>query len=155
MADLYLRKAMLPDVRQMHALLMECAKGQFLLPRSLSDIYQRVRDFYVLADKNSKKVVGCCALAIVWEDLAEIRSLAVSADAQGQGWGSKLVEACLSEAVTLGVFKVFALTYKKTFFQRLGFLEEAKEKLPQKVWSDCINCPRFPECDEIAMVMEM
>jgi len=99
--------------------------------------------------------VGCCALAICWEDLAEIRSLAVDETARNQGLGANLVEAALSEAVTLGLFRVFTLTYRVHFFQRLGFVETPKDKLPQKVWADCLNCPKFPECDETAMLIEL
>lgn len=155
MDDLYLRKAQIQDVRQIHALLMDCAKKEFLLPRSFSQLYSHLRDFYVLAERSGRGVHGCCALTIAWEDLAEIRSLAVDEHLRKKGWGGKLVEACLSEAVTLGLYRVFTLTYQKGFFEHLGFVEVEKEKLPQKVWADCINCPKFPECDEIAMLMEM
>ncbi|MFZ5428445.1 MAG: N-acetyltransferase [Thermodesulfobacteriota bacterium] len=155
MSEYYLRKARIQDVKTIHALLMECAKGELLLPRSFNQLYAHLRDFYVLAAKEGKEIKGCCALSICWEGLAEIRSLVVHRDLQKQGWGRKLVEACLSEAVTLGVYKVFTLTYQSAFFAKLGFEEVSKEKLPQKVWADCIHCPKFPECDEIAMVMEM
>ncbi len=155
MSGFYLRKARIEDVKTIHALLMECAKGELLLPRSFNQLYSHLRDFYVLASKEGKDVKGCCALSICWEGLAEIRSLVVHPDVQKKGYGRKLVEACLSEAVTLGVYKVFTLTYQRDFFAKMGFEEVSKEKLPQKVWADCIHCPKFPECDEIAMVMEM
>ena len=155
MPGFYLRKARIDDVKTIHALLMACAKGELLLPRSYNQLYSHLRDFYVLAAKEGKEVKGCCALSICWEQLAEIRSLVVHPDLQKQGWGRRLVEACLSESVTLGVYKVFTLTYQREFFSKMGFEEVSKEKLPQKVWADCINCPKFPECDEIAMVMEM
>lgn len=155
MSDFYMRKARIQDVKAIHALLMECAKGELLLPRSFNQLYSHLRDFYVLSSQNGKEVKGCCALSICWEGLAEIRSLVVHPDLQKRGWGRRLVEACQSEAVTLGVYKVFTLTYQREFFSKLGFEEVSKEKLPQKVWADCIHCPKFPECDEIAMVMEM
>ncbi len=155
MADYFLRKARIQDVKTIHGLLMESARGELLLPRSYTQLYSHLRDFYVLAPKDSGDIKGCCALSICWEGLAEIRSLVVHTDLRKQGWGGKLVEACLSEAVTLGVFKVFTLTYQKDFFAKMGFVEVNKEDLPQKVWADCIHCPKFPECDEIAMVMEM
>jgi amino-acid N-acetyltransferase len=155
MDDLYIRPARIQDVRHIHALLLDCARQEFLLPRPYNELYSHLRDFIVLAPREGEGVCGCCALAISWEDLAEIRSLAVTAEHQKHGWGSRLVEACVSEAVTLGLYRVFTLTYKTTFFERLGFAQVNKDKLPQKVWSDCIRCPKFPECDEIAMVLEL
>ena len=155
MSDFFIRKARIQDVKQIHALLMHCANKEFLLPRSFNQLYSHLRDFFVLANRDEPGVLGCCALSITWEDIAEIRSLAVSEDVQRQGWGGKLVEACLSDAVTLGIFRVFTLTYRPHFFQRLGFSPVEKEQLPQKVWADCINCPKFPECDENALLMEM
>jgi amino-acid N-acetyltransferase len=155
MTGLFIRKARIQDVKQIHALLMHCARQEFLLPRSFNQLYSHLRDFFVLAGHDAPGILGCCALSITWEDIAEIRSLAVSEDIQKQGWGGKLVEACLSDAVTLGIYKVFTLTYRPHFFERLGFAPVEKEKLPQKVWADCINCPKFPECDENALLMEM
>lgn len=155
MSGFFLRKARIEDVKTIHMLLMECAKGELLLPRSFNQLYSHLRDFYVLSSDDNKTIKGCCALSICWDQLAEIRSLVVHPDLQKQGWGRKLVEACLSESVTLGVYKVFTLTYQRDFFAKMGFEEVTKEKLPQKVWADCIHCPKFPECDEIAMVMEM
>jgi amino-acid N-acetyltransferase len=155
MSGFFLRKARIEDVKTIHTLLMECAKGELLLPRSFNQLYSHLRDFYVLSSDDNKVIKGCCALSICWEQLAEIRSLVVHPDLQKQGWGRRLVEACLSESVTLGVYKVFTLTYQRDFFAKMGFEEVTKEKLPQKVWADCIHCPKFPECDEIAMVMEM
>jgi len=155
MTNLFIRKARIQDVKQIHALLMHCARKEFLLPRSFNQLYSHLRDFFVLAEHDAPGIRGCCALSICWEDIAEIRSLAVNDDIQNQGWGGKLVEACLSDAVTLGIFKVFTLTYRPRFFERLGFAPVDKERLPQKVWADCINCPKFPECDENALLMEM
>lgn len=151
----FLRKARIQDVKTIHKLLMESAKEQFLLPRSFTQLYSHLRDFYVLDSGDTRQVLGCCALSICWEDLCEIRSLVVAEEARKQGWGRRLVEACLSEAVTLGAYKVFTLTYQTQFFGKIGFVEVSKDHLPQKVWADCIHCPRFPECDEVAMVMDM
>ena len=153
--ELYIRNARMQDVRGIHSLLMDCANREELLPRSLNDLYGHLRDFVVLADRDDESVHGCCALAITWTDLAEIRSLAVGPQAQKQGWGHKLVEACLSEAVLLGVYRVFTLTYVPGFFSTLAFVQTTKDVLPQKVWADCLNCPKFPECDEIAMILEL
>ena len=151
----YIRKARISDVKVIHKLLMHFSRQGFLLPRSFSELYSHLRDFFVVADRQTNEVYGCCALSIVWEDWAEIRSLAIGAELQGQGWGRNLVEACLSDAVTLGIYKVFTLTYQVNFFARLGFVEISKDVLPQKVWADCLRCPKFPECDEVAMLMEM
>jgi amino-acid N-acetyltransferase len=155
MSEFFLRKARIPDVKTIHALLMQCARDQALLPRSYNELYSHLRDFYVLTEGDGREALGCCALNICWEDLGEIRSLVVAPQVQRLGWGHKLVETCLSEAVTLGVYKVFTLTYQREFFAKMGFTEVTKDQLPQKVWADCIHCPRFPECDEVAMIMEM
>jgi len=134
---------------------MDCSKQELLLPRSYSDLYSHLRDYYVIARDQGPGIFGCCALSIVWENLAEVRSLAIVSDLRGQGWGRKLVESCLSEAITLGIYSVFTLTYQVAFFARLGFVEISKDVLPQKVWADCLRCPKFPDCDETAMLMEM
>jgi amino-acid N-acetyltransferase len=151
----FLRKARISDVRSIHSILMDCSKQELLLPRSYSDLYSHLRDYYVIARDQEPGISGCCALSIVWENLAEVRSLAIVSDLRGQGWGRKLVEACLSEAITLGIYSVFTLTYQVAFFARLGFVEISKDVLPQKVWADCLRCPKFPDCDETAMLMEM
>jgi amino-acid N-acetyltransferase len=150
-----LRKATITDVKAIHRLLMDCATKRLLLPRSFGELYSHLRDFIVAEDAKSGTVVGCCALTITWEALAEVRSLVVAESAQGQGLGRRLVEFCVSDAVTFGVYKVFALTYQVPFFQKLGFSEVSKDILPQKVWADCLKCPQFPECDEVAMMIEL
>lgn len=151
----FIRKARVDDVKTIHALLMNSAAKGELLPRPLNTIYSHLRDFYVVSPLEGGPIKGCCALSICWQDLAEIRSLYLSPDMRGQGWGRRLVDACLSEALTLGFYRVFTLTYQDDFFAHLGFTLIGKDKLPHKVWADCINCPKFPECDEIAMIMEM
>lgn len=126
-----------------------------VLPRSFSQLYSHIRDFFVVVDDDGV-VVGCCALNIIWENLAEIRSLVVLPEQRGKKLGRKLVEVCLSEAVTLGIYKVYTLTEKTGFFAHLGFVEESMDNLNQKVFSDCLNCPRFPDhCNEVAMIMEL
>lgn len=155
MTAVYVRKARIQDVRSIHALLMDCSKQGLLLPRSFNQLYSHLRDFFVLARDEGGAVLGCCALSIAWEDLAEVRSLAIAPEVRGQGWGRRLVEACLSDAVTLGIFRVFTLTYQTDFFKHLGFEVVSKDNLPQKVWADCLHCPKFPDCDEIAMSIEM
>jgi amino-acid N-acetyltransferase len=118
----------------------------------MSELYSQVRDFIVSEDDGSGEIVGCGALQIVWEDLAEIRSLAVQTEYQGQGVGTALIEALLEESGQMGVSKVFVLTYRPELFQRLGFALMDKSLLPHKIWADCIRCTKFPECDEIALV---
>lgn len=148
-----IRKAILQDARQIHQLLLRYAKDGVVLSRSLMDIFEAIRDFYVFVE--GEKVVGAAALNICWEDLAEVRSLVVAEGNAGQGIGRHLVEACLSEARQLGIGRVFALTYQQRFFEKLGFVEIEKSELPQKIWGDCIKCAKFPECDEIALSINL
>jgi amino-acid N-acetyltransferase len=145
-----LRKATINDVKPIHALITEAAKDDQMLPRSLSDIYDKLRDFNVC--ERSGHVVGCCALHIVWDDLAEIRSLAVAPAAQGSAHGKALVDYSISEANALGLRRVFVLTYIPGYFAKHGFAEVSKESLPHKIWADCVKCPKFPDCGEIAML---
>ncbi|OGP92680.1 MAG: GNAT family N-acetyltransferase [Deltaproteobacteria bacterium RBG_16_48_10] len=148
-----IRKAELRDVKEVQRLIkLYSARGE-MLPRSLSELYDNIRDFFV--SLQNRKVVGICALHICWEDLAEIRSLAVEEKIRGKGIGAKLVEACLEESRTLGVKRVFALTYQPDFFVRLGFEKADKSVLPHKIWTDCLKCVKFPDCDEIAVIKEL
>ncbi|QJB56253.1 N-acetyltransferase [Pseudodesulfovibrio sp. zrk46] len=151
-----IRKARMDDVKAIHGLLMHnTAEEGLVLPRSLSQLYSHLRDFFVALDADGK-VVGCCALNIIWDNLAEVRSLRVDPVQRGRKLGRKLVEACLSEAVTLGIYKVYTLTEETGFFAHLGFEEESMDNLNQKVFTDCLNCPRFPDhCNEVAMIMAL
>ena len=124
-----------------------------LLPLSLQEIYERIRDFFIY--KVEGKIVGVASLHIMWEDLAEFRSLAVDTNYQRRGIGRALVMSALDEARNLQVKKVFLLTNQKEFFQKMGFQQIDKSALPHKVWSDCIKCIKFPDCDEVAMVLEL
>jgi amino-acid N-acetyltransferase len=148
-----IRKAILKDARQIHKLLLHYAKDGLVLSRSLMEIFEAIRDFYVFVE--GEQVVGAAALNICWEDLAEVRSLVVHENFGGLGIGKRLVEACISEARELGIGRVFALTYQKTFFEKLGFVVIEKSELPQKIWGDCIKCAKFPECDEIALSLTL
>lgn len=150
-----IRKATLQDVKAIHRLLQEYGKKEELLARPLSQLYDHVRDFSVHLDKNSQQLTGCCALQICWEDLAEIRSLAVHPDHQGKNIGTKLAETVLQEARLFQVKKVFTLTYKPDFFKQFGFVTIERSDLPLKIWGDCIICVKFPDCDEIAMMKEL
>ena len=152
-AELLARKARIADVPVMQKLVNDHAEAGKMLPRSLSELYENLRDFWVLEDGGI--VVGCCALHINWEDLAEIRSLAVAQQYQGRGAGRTLVQACISDASEMGLSKVFALTREPDFFSHLGFAVTAVSEMPRKVWGECIRCPKFPECDEVAVVLEL
>ena len=148
-----IRKAILQDARQIHKLLLIYAKDGIVLSRSLMEIFEAIRDFYVFVE--DERVVGAAALNICWEDLAEVRSLVVEEGHAGRGIGRHLVEACLSEARQLGIGRVFALTYQQQFFEKLGFSVIEKSELPQKIWGDCIKCAKFPEWDEIALSLSL
>ena len=145
-----LRKARISDIQAVHRLINECAAKGEMLPRSLAELYDNMRDYFVYEEKG--KVLGTCALHICWEDLAEIRSLCVVPSARRRGVGHKLVDACLEEARQFKIGRVFLLTYQDSFFARFGFALVDKAELPQKIWTDCVKCAKFPMCDEIAMV---
>lgn len=161
---MHLRKARNPDVIQIRTLINDMAartdedhRHGHMLPRSLTELYEHVRDYTVLVDDTvlddgHERVLGCCALQSTWEGVAELKALAVADECQGHGWGSKLVQSALSEAEALGLDCVFALTNKMEFLQRLGFEIIDMRLLPQRVWSECVNCPKFMvACDEVAM----
>ena len=148
-----IRKARMPDVLELQALVNSFAAKNEMLPRSLNTIYENIRDFFVIENKGC--IVGCCALHVTWGDLAEIKSLAVDESMQGSGCGRLLVEACLSEAREMGIPKVFALTYVPDFFVKMGFIGVDKGTLPHKIWSECINCHKFPDCGEEAVEIEL
>jgi amino-acid N-acetyltransferase len=148
-----IRKAKLKDVKEIQQSIKFYSNRGMILPRSLSELYDSIRDFFVFVQ--NRKVVGICALHICWEDLAEIRSLVVQEEHQKKGIGSKLAKACLEESKKLGVKRVFALTYQPRFFEKLGFKKVDKTMLPHKIWTDCLKCVKFPDCDEIAVVKEI
>jgi amino-acid N-acetyltransferase len=148
---LNIRKAAVSDIKLIHKLVNEFAKKEEMLPRSLNELYEGVRDFFVCEQNGI--ITGICALRILWEDLAEVRSLAVKEEYRQRGIGSDLVKKCLKEARHLGLKRVFALTYHPEFFKKIGFEDIDKAKLPQKIWGDCIKCPKFPECDEHAVII--
>ena len=128
------------------------SKGD-MLSRSLSELYESLRDFYIFEENST--LLGTAALHIVWEDLAEVRSVAVSEDAGRKGIGSQLVMSCIAEARELGLKRIFCLTYKPDFFGKHGFRLVDKSELPHKVWGDCIKCVKFPDCDENAMILDL
>lgn len=148
-----LRKARMADVVAMHTLINLHADKGLMLPRSRNALYEGIREFTVACDQGV--VVGCGSLHVIWEDLAEIRSLAVADDYARRGLGRQIVENLLTEAVELGIPHIFVLTYAPEFFSKCGFRLACREELPQKVWKECINCPKFPDCDEIAMILDL
>jgi len=142
-------KAKINDVPQIHHLVNHFAEKDEMLARPLSEIYENLRDFFVV--RQNSHVVACCALHVSWADLAEIKALAVDESMQRKDLGTQLVQACLSEAGELEIPIVFCLTYKPQFFSTQGFIEVDKMKLPKKVWTECFRCPKFPDCGETAM----
>jgi amino-acid N-acetyltransferase len=148
-----IRKAKISDIRELHKLINFYAEQGEMLPRSLNELYENIRDFLVFEERG--EILGCCALHVSWEDLGEIKSLAVKPGHTGKGIGRKLIEACLEETNELGIKKVFALTFKPEYFEKKGFRKIEKDELPHKIWSECINCPKFPNCEEVAMLRDM
>ncbi len=146
-------KARISDATQMHELINYFADKDEMLPRPLSEIYENIRDYFVV--RQGERIIACAALHVMWSDLAEIKSVAVAEGSQGQGLGDQLVEACLKEAKELGMPTVFCLTYKPAFFERLGFSQLDKMELPRKVWGECYRCPKFPDCDEVALIYHL
>jgi len=148
-----IRNARIPDAREICRLINYYAEHDKMLFRPLAEVYENLQTFWVA--EIDEAVVGCCALEIVWSDLAEIKSLAVDPDRRKQGVGAALVSAAVEDARRLGVPQVFALTLEPGFFGKLGFEVVTKESLPMKVWSDCARCPKQQDCDEVAMVKSL
>ena len=148
-----IEKAHISDPPEMLAIINRYATQQLMLARSLNDVYDTLRDFFVCREDG--RVLGVVALHIGWQGLGEVRSLAVLEEAQRRGIGRRLVETCLEEARQLGMKRVFVLTRLPQFFEKFGFVQCPKESLPHKVWADCLNCPRFPDCDEVALIKDL
>ena len=153
-----IRKAKVSDVQKMQKLINYYAELKEMLPRSLNELYEEIQDFFVYeshtgkAGQDKKKILGCCELHIIWEDLAEIRSLAVDPEYLNRGIGKQLVQQALNQAKNLAVKKVFVLTFKPAYFKQFRFREIPRNKLPHKIWSQCIRCTLFPDCKEIALI---
>ena len=148
-----IRKAVIADIKEIQKLVNEFARKELMIPRAINELYENVRDFVIAEEKGIIK--GACALHVLWEDLAEVRSLAVGKRYQMLGIGKQMVKRCLSEAKSLGVKRVFVLTCQPLFFKKLGFKDTDKASLPQKIWGDCVRCPKFPECDEHALIINL
>lgn len=146
-------KARVGDAREMHRLINYFADKGEMLARPLSEVYENIRDYFVV--REGDRLVGCVALHVSWADLAEIKSLAVAEQQQDKGIGAALVKACLEEAANMDIPTIFCLTYKPRFFGQLGFYQVDMVELPRKVWGECQRCPKYPDCDEIALVYEL
>jgi amino-acid N-acetyltransferase len=149
-----IRRARIADAEQIQRLINQFADEERLLPRSLSEIYDNLRDFSVYEGVD-QKISGVCALHICWGGLAEIRSLAVTTKERDKGIGRQLIEACLGNARELGISRLFLLTYIPPYFERMGFRPVDKATLPHKIWTDCVRCVKFPECAETAMILDL
>ena len=149
-----IRKCVISEVIKIQRILNYYGDRGILLPRSLSELYEHLRDFYVATD-DTGDIIAVCALGLCWEDLAEIRSLAVVEKHHGNNYGVRLVGRCIEEAKSLGLKKIFTLTYVPEYFKKLGFMIVDKSELPHKVWSDCLKCTKFPDCDETALIKEI
>jgi amino-acid N-acetyltransferase len=150
---LKIEKAKISDVPQMHKLINHFADKDEMLPRSLSELYENMRDCFVV--KDGDRLLGCVALHVFWSDLAEVRSLAVAEDSRDKGIGAELIKACMQEAEALGIGTVFCLTYHPDLFKKFEFQQVDKMELPRKVWSECYRCPKFPDCDEVALIYKL
>ncbi len=148
-----IRKATVDDVSTIQKLVNSHAQNGEMLPRSIGDICDNIRDFFIYEQDGD--IVGCCALHVTWVDLAEVRSLAVLGNYQRKGIGTALLDACVEDTLRLSIKKLFALTYKPAFFEKKGFHQIDKSELPHKVWVACVNCIKFPDCDEIAVIREL
>ncbi len=149
-----IRKAHVKDAYRIQALLKKYASEGELLVRPMAEIFAQIRDFYILDQKG--RPAGLIALHVYWEDLGEIRSFIIEKKYRGKRLGEKLLETAVKEAAGIGIKKVFALTKIPDFFARYGFKKLPRAKLPHKVWTDCINCAKYPKhCDETAMIFRM
>jgi amino-acid N-acetyltransferase len=146
-----IRKAYINDVPRIQGLVGYFAKKDLMLPRSLIDLYENIRDYFVAV--SGQRITGCCALHVCWENLAEVKALAVDEDMHGRGIGQRLVKQALKEAKALKIRKIFCLTYVPRFFARFGFRRIDRKLLPHKIWTECLQCPKFPNCDEQAMML--
>ena len=144
-----IEKAKIGDVPQIQQLVINFADKGLMLARPLSEIYENLRDYFVVREDG--RVVACVALHVSWSDLAEVKALAVDEKCQKQGLGAQLVESCIQEARLLDIPIVFCLTYQPVFFEKQNFVRVDKMKLPRKIWSECFHCPKFPDCDEVAL----
>jgi amino-acid N-acetyltransferase len=148
---LTIRPARVGDVPGIYEQILVYAEHKQMIRRSITELYESIREYIVAVD-DENRVVGCVALHVFWEDLAEIRGLAVAEQLHGTGVGRRLVEACWEAARELEIKSVFALTNAVGFFERCGYHRIDKSELPQRIWNECVRCPSFPNCQEIALI---
>ena len=148
-----LRRAQVGDILGMQRLINRFAERDEMLPRALHELYENIRDFHVIVKDD--EVVGCAALHVSWANLAEVKSVAVSEQCQRMGYGRMLIESCIADARELGISTLFCLTYRPDFFSAMDFQVVDRDTLPRKVWSECIRCPKFSNCSEIAMSLQV
>ena len=149
-----IKKAGMADVKELHSYLQKAAKTGEILPRPINDLYRFLRDYWIRRSRKGAPISAVSSFHICWDNLGEIRNLFVDPDLRSRGIGEKMVKLALDEAKSLGVRRIFALTYRTGFFERLGFRQVDKQRLPSKVWVDCIHCVKFPDCDEIAVIFD-
>jgi amino-acid N-acetyltransferase len=149
-----IRKAKVQDIHTIKKLIEPYGKAGAMLPVTLAELYDRIRSYF-LYENDGGRIVGVAALHVSWDDLAEIRSVAVAKEYKKRGIARELVNSCLAEAADLGVGRVFVLTYIPDFFEHLGFQQFDRAKLPHKIWSECLKCVKFPECDETALMKKI
>ena len=149
-ANKMIKKAKIEDIKAIQKLINSFASKDLMLSRSLNELYENLRDYWIAKERG--RVIGCAALHISWDDLAEIKSVAVAKNKQGKGIGGKLISVCLTEAKELGAKRIFVLTYKPEYFKKFGFKRVKNSQLPHKIWAECINCCKFPNCKEIALL---
>lgn len=150
------RKARLTDVNEMYRIINHYAELQRMLPKTQLQLYENLRDYTVIAEASApNSVLGCGALHIYWENLAEIRAIAIAPEMTRRGIGTCLVNRLLAEARELEVEEVFVFTYEPKFFNRFGFIQVEHSTLPLKVYNECFHCPKFSKCDEVAMVLHL
>jgi len=154
MNNTLIRKANVDDVPSLYAIINEFADKDLMLPRALHELYENIRDFK-LAQSEDGEILGCAALHVNWANLAEVKSVAVKEKCQGKGIGKKLIQECILEAKELGISTIFCLTYQPEFFKTLDFLVIDRSELPRKIWSECIRCPKFNHCTEVAMSLKI
>lgn len=150
----WIEKPVISDAKEIRDILYELSQQNLLLARSVVEIMENIREFVVYRSEQGV-IEACCALTLWWEEEAEIRSLAVRKDARGENIGARLIDFCLGEARDLGAARVFTLTYIPEYFKKFGFRLINKESLPRKIWTICTACPKFPDCDETALVREI
>lgn len=146
-----IRPARVSDVPAICDLIKTFADRKLMIRRTLGELYESIREFYVAVEDDGR-IIGCAALHVFWEDLAELKCLAVSEAAQGRGVGRALVDACWKSAGELDIKSVFTLTYVPDFFEKCGYVQIEKSDLPHKIWNECVRCPLFPNCNEVALI---